>query len=145
MTKGYLRVLLAACAGLTISFAQAETAQAGNKAFLAKICSDHDQGARHARFVQWLEVRLQLNDVQKDAFKAFQDARAASIATSQGAICGNKGDLSSFEGQISFNQTLLETRVEAMKSENPKLIAFYNTLGESQKVVFQEIRRSLHD
>ena len=68
MTKGYLRVLLAACAGLTKSFAQAETAQAGNKAFLAKICSDHDQGARHARFVQWLEVRLQLNDVQKDAF-----------------------------------------------------------------------------
>lgn len=145
MTKGHLRALLIVCAGLVASLAHAQTAQTGNRAFFDRICKDSGQSAHHAQFVEWLQTRLQLNETQKEAFKSFQDARAASIAASQGKLCANDPHLSSFEGQVLFNQTLLESRVEAMKAENPKLITFYNTLSESQKTIFEETRRSLHD
>lgn len=145
MTKGHLRSVLFMFAGLTASLAQAQTMQSSNNAFLERICNDNGQSARHAQFVDWLEVRLQLNETQKAAFKAFQDARTASISDAHLKLCASKPDMTSFAMQVTFNQTLLETRVEALKAENPKLIAFFNTLSDSQKATFETTRRSLHN
>jgi len=46
------------------------------------------------------------------------------LKTATTHLCATKPDLSSFEGRLGFHQAYLEDRLEAVKSENPKLIAF---------------------
>jgi len=59
------------------------------------------------------------------------------------ALCANKPDLSSFEGHLALHQAFLEDRLEAVKAENPKLIAFYNNLNPEQKAKFERIREQM--
>ena len=113
----------------------------GQQAFLQHVCSDTKSEAEHAKFVEWMDKRLNLNETQKANFKAFQDARAKSLADSKAKLCATPPDLSSFEARVVFGQTFMEARLEALKAENPKLIAFYNSLDEKQKMTFDEIRR----
>jgi LTXXQ motif family protein len=94
--------------------------------------------------VDWLVHRLELNDAQKASFKEFQDARTQSLSDSKAKLCASKPDLSSFEGRLVFGQAFLEARLDAVKAENPKLIAFYNSLDERQKRIFDEIRAHSH-
>ena len=49
-------------------------------------------------------------------------------------------DLTSFEGRLAFSQAFVETRLAALKAENPKLIAFYNSLDAKQKEKFDRFR-----
>ena len=39
-----------------------------------------------------------------------------------------------------FTQSFLEARLDALKAENPKLIAFYNSLDDKQKHRFDRFR-----
>ena len=131
-------------AGMAALGAQAQAAQPmdpGQQAFLQHVCSDTKSEAEHAKFVEWMDKRLNLNETQKANFKAFQDARAKSLADSKAKLCATPPDLSSFEARVVFGQTFMEARLEALKAENPKLIAFYNSLDEKQKMTFDEIRR----
>jgi hypothetical protein len=132
--------LIIACAAFAPAMAQAQSAQGGNNAPFDRLCSERGDSSQHSRFVEWLEGRLKLNDVQKASFKDFQDARAKSLSDSKAKLCATKPDLSSFEARLVFGQTFLEARLEAVKAENPKLIAFYNSLDEQQKKKFDEIR-----
>ena len=52
----------------------------------------------------------------------------------------NKPDLSSFEARLNFGQAFVEARLTALKAENPKLIAFYNSLDTRQKEKFDRFR-----
>jgi hypothetical protein len=81
-----------------------------------------------------------LNDAQKAAFKEFHEARRKSIEESKATLCANKPDLSSFEARLVFGQTFLEARPTALKTENPKLIAFYDSLDARQKEKFDRFR-----
>jgi hypothetical protein len=83
---------------------------------------------------------LDLNDAQKAAFKEFHEARRKSLEDAKATLCANKPDLSSFEARLVFGQTFLEARLTALKAENPKLIAFYNSLDAHQKEKFDRFR-----
>jgi hypothetical protein len=141
ITVSALTVALALLGGPVVS---AFAAESGNTAAFDRLCSDEQATARHAKFVEWIQERLLLNDAQTAAFKDFQDTRAKSLADSKAKICANKPDFSSFETRVVFGQTLMETRLDALKAENPKLIAFYNSLDDKQKAKFEEIRRHAH-
>jgi hypothetical protein len=68
------------------------------------------------------------------------EARRKSIEDAKLKLCANKPDLSSFEARLNFGQTFLEPRLIALKAENPKLIAFYNSLDAKQKEKFDRFR-----
>ena len=87
-----------------------------------------------------LRRNLGLNDAQKAAFKEFHDARKKSLEDAKAALCTNKPDLTTFEARLVFGQTLLEGDLTALKAENPKLIAFYNSLDDRQKAKFDRFR-----
>jgi hypothetical protein len=141
ITVSALTVALALLGG---PVASAFAAEAANSDLYEQTCSDQQASARHAKFVEWMQERLLLNETQTAAFKDFQDARAKSLADSKAKICVTKPDFSSFEARVTFGQTLMEARLDALKAENPKLIAFYNSLDDKQKAKFEEIRRHAH-
>ena len=91
----------------------------------------------------FLAEHLKLNDAQKASFKEFQDARTKAVETATTRLCATKPDLSTFEGRLGFHQAFLEDRLEAVKAENPKLIAFYNSLDAEQKTKFDKFREQM--
>jgi len=131
---------LVVCVALVSPMAHARTAPGGEAGFIERFCGDHGETARHAKFVEWLVGRLALTDAQKLSFNDFEDARAKSLFDSKAALCASKPDLSSFEARLMFGQNFLEARLNALKAENPKLIAFYKSLDDRQKKIFDEIR-----
>lgn len=137
-------VAVVAC-GAALGPAQAaEHGDSGFKGEVDRVCGPHPEMAAHqAKFADFLAERLSLNDAQKAAFKDFQVARAKAIETATTRLCAKKPDLSSFEARLDFHQAFLEDRLEAVKSENPKLIAFYNSLDAAQKARFEKIRQHI--
>jgi hypothetical protein len=108
---------------------------------IERFCAKTADPARAERHLARLAERLHLTDAQKDLFKAVQDARAAARKTAADAICANKPDLKSFEGKLAFRQRLLESRLNAAKASDAKLVVFYNALDNGQKALFDDIRR----
>ncbi len=134
---------LAGC--LVISFglvgyiggARAQGVAEGPKGSIERFCAPNDKMAEHqARFAEHLAKHLDLSEAQKTQFKAFQDARVKQIESVKTRLCGSKPDLSTFEARLKFHQTYLEDRLEAVKAENPQLIAFYKSLSAEQQAKF---------
>jgi hypothetical protein len=138
--RGLQVSILVACLALLSPMAHAQTAPGGEAGYIARFCADHGDTARHAKFVEWLVGRLALTDAQKVSFNDFEDARAKSLFDSKASLCTSTPDLSSFEARLIFGQNFLEARLNALKAENPKLIAFYKSLDDRQKKIFDEIR-----
>ncbi len=65
------------------------------------------------------------------------------METATTRLCATKPDLSTFEGRLGFHQSFLEDRLEAVKAENPKLIAFYKSLDAEQKAKFYKFREQM--
>jgi len=105
-----------------------------------RVCDERDGPSHHPELADRMARHLDLNDAQKAAFKEFHEARRQSIEDAKAKLCSNKPDLSSFEARLSFSQTFLEARLTALQAENPKLIAFYNSLDAGQKEKFDRFR-----
>jgi hypothetical protein len=106
-----------------------------------RVCAPQpDRAAHEGKFAEFLAEHLKLTDAQKTAFASFQEARAKAVEAATTRLCGKKPDVTSFEGRLVFHQAFLEDRLEAVKAENPKLIAFYNSLDAEQKVKFDKVR-----
>jgi hypothetical protein len=145
MRKLTVSALIVACAAFAAPLAQAQAAQDGNETMFDRLCSDKTQPSHEGKFADWLAERLHLTDTQKAAFQDFQATRAKALADSKTTLCASKPDLSTFEGRLVFGQTFHEARLEALKLENPKLIAFYKSLDARQQKKFDEIREQLHN
>lgn len=151
MRKFFISTLVVAVSACTVGLGSAQARDQGDdgvKSEVERVCGPHpDKAAHEARFADFLARRLNLNDVQKAAFKDFQAAREGAVATATARLCAKKPDLSSFKARLDFHQSFLEDRLEAVKSENPKLIAFYDSLDADQKAKFEKIREHLgrHD
>jgi hypothetical protein len=147
MKKLTISALILGFAAFASAQGQAQPAQHGGNEVAAKlerICApDPDKSAREAKFAEHLAKRLLLNDAQQAAFKEFQLAREKAVEAAKARLCANKPDLSSFEGHLALHQAFLEDRLEAVKAENPKLIAFYNSLNAEQKSKFERIREQM--
>jgi Spy/CpxP family protein refolding chaperone len=105
-----------------------------------RVCDERGGPSHRPEMANRLAEYLDLNDTQKAAFKEFHEARRNSIEESKVKICANKSDLSSFEARLNFGQAFLEARLTALKAENPKLVAFYNSLDARQKAKFDRFR-----
>jgi hypothetical protein len=155
MMKLTISALILGFAALASAQGQAQPARHGeNEAAvkLGRICAPDpdksareakDKSAREAKFAEHLTKRLLLNDAQQAAFKEFQVAREKAVEDAKSRLCGNKPDMASFEGHLALHQAFLADRLEAVKAENPKLIAFYNSLDAEQKAKFERIREQM--
>ncbi len=143
MRKLTISTLMVACAALASTLGQAQATQAGKDAIkppVERLCAGTSNQAEHEHYAKRLAERLKLTDAQKAAFKTFQDARIKSLADAKAVLCAKQPDLSSFESRLVFSQTFLEARLEALKAENPLLIAFYKSLDPQQQAEFDEMR-----
>jgi hypothetical protein len=140
MRKLYLSVLIVATAALAATSGQALAYQGPRHAPYENLCAARGGPSHHPELADRLAEYLDLNDAQKAAFKEFHEARRQSIEGAKATLCASKPDMSSFEARLTFSQTFLEARLTALRAENPKLIAFYNSLDGRQKARFDRFR-----
>lgn len=146
MRKLSVSALVVAVAAFASPLGPAQAAEVGNgpKSEIERVCAPHPEQAEHeGKFAEKLAERLHLSDAQKASFKEFQDARAKAVEAATTRLCAKKPDVSTFEGRLAFHQAFLEDRLESVKAENPKLIAFYNSLDADQKMKFDKLREHM--
>ncbi len=144
MGKTKIALLVLASALATAATAQAQVSANHPSHSLERYCAEETgKVEREGKMSQAMAKHLSLNDTQKAVLKDFEDARAKAIEMIKSRVCAEKTDLSGFEARLHFHQRFLEDRLEALKIENPKLIAFYNTLDEKQKATFDKLRDHL--
>lgn len=80
--------------------------------------------------------RLNLTDPQKAALKDLADASASANTAAKTSLCADKPNLSTTPGRMAFAEKIAETRLAGLKTVNPKLQAFYDSLDEKQKKAF---------
>jgi hypothetical protein len=105
-----------------------------------RICSASTEHGHHHRMAERLAEHLNLTDAQKAAYKEFVDARTKAVDDAKTSLCATKPDLTTFESRLTFHQNMLEARLAALKVENPKLLAFYQSLDADQKEKFDRFR-----
>jgi len=145
-----ISALMLACASgaLALSPARAEWGDHGGpQARIEHMCADQGP-AEH--FVEMQKHRaehmaeyLQLTEAQKAAFKDLQDSRAKAHADAKTALCASKPDLSTFEKKLAFREAMMQRRLDAFKAEEPKMLAFYNSLDDGQKREFEHMLQNM--
>ncbi len=143
MRKLKVLALIVACVTFASPLVQAEAAPKVDST-IERLCSERTPLSNEGAFADWLARRLDLNDAQKATFEEFQAARAKALADSKTKLCASKPDLSTFEGRLIFGQDFYAARLDALKLENPKLIAFYKSLDARQQKKFERIRDQMH-
>jgi Spy/CpxP family protein refolding chaperone len=140
MRKLNASVLIVASAAFVATLSQAAAQDGSRRAPFERLCAERNGPSHHPEMADRIAEYLDLSDTQKAAFKEFHEARRKSLEDSKAALCASKPDLSSFEARLTFGQAFLEARLAALKAENPKLIAFYNSLDTKQKEKFDRFR-----
>lgn len=144
MRKTKLSTLIMAVTFLGASAWQAHAAQDGHhNALFERLCSKQNSETSHRKIGERLIAHLNLTAAQQTAYSDFQESRLKSVNDAKVKLCAKEPDLSSFEERLNFSQSFMEARLEAMRAENPKLIAFYNTLDDKQKRKFDDFRASM--
>jgi hypothetical protein len=121
--------------------AQAEK-DGGRGSVYDRTCAAPTEHGHHHKMAERLAKHLKLTDAQKAAYQEFVDARTKAVDDAKADLCATKPDLSTFESRLTFHQHMLEMRLAALKVENPKLLAFYNSLDAAQKEKFDQFRGS---
>jgi predicted nucleic acid-binding Zn-ribbon protein len=96
-----------------------------------------------SQYIETLNKTLLLGDDQKKNLTDYRDAQAKALADSRSAICAQKPDLSSFEAALNFRQKMVEQQLDVLKTVNPKLLTFYNSLNGEQKARFDAMRQNM--
>jgi LTXXQ motif family protein len=144
MRKTKLLALTMVAAFLGASPWQARAAQdAPHNALFERLCSKQNNESSHRKIGERLIAQLKLTAAQQTAYNDFQEARLKSVNDAKAKLCAKEPDLSSFEERLNFSQSFMEARLEAMRAENPKLIAFYNSLDDKQKRKFDDFRAGM--
>jgi len=128
-------------AALMPGLAQAQSSGDDHAASLEHYCApEHGKFEREGKLSEALVKHLNLNDAQKAALKDFEDTRVKAIEKMKSGVCASRPDLTTFESHLKLHEKFLEDRLEVLREENPKLIAFYNSLDADQKAKFDAIR-----
>jgi hypothetical protein len=140
--------LTLAAGGLAFSQAMAEPEKPhGPAAWIDHMCSGEAKDDKMAGFMEkraeHIATILQLNDAQKATYKEVQDARAKERADFKASVCAKKPDLTSFPGRLAFREQMMQHRLDALKAETPKLLAFYNSLDDKQKAALETMREGM--
>jgi hypothetical protein len=133
--------LVIASAILAAGFGPAKAEKDGDHGSVYdRVCAAPTEHGHHYKMAERLAEHLHLTDAQKAAYKEFVDARTKAVDDAKATLCATKPDLSTFESRLTFHQNMLEARLAALKVENPKLLAFYQSLDADQKAKFDEFR-----
>jgi Spy/CpxP family protein refolding chaperone len=132
--------LVIASALLVAGFGPVRAEEGGHGSVYDRVCAAPTEHGHHHKMGKRLAEELDLTDAQKAAYKDFVDARTKAVDDQKAALCATKPDLSKFESRLAFHQSMLEARLAALKEENPKLLAFYNSLDADQKAKFDRFR-----
>ena len=144
MKKAKLSALIVTAAVLAASSYQTRATEGGHhSALFERLCSKQNNESHHRQIGERLIAHLKLTPAQQAAYSDFQEARLKSVNDAKEKLCAKEPDLSSFEERLNFSQSFMEARLEAMRAENPKLIAFYNTLDDKQKRKFDDFRAGM--
>ena len=101
---------------------------------IGAICSSK---ATPAANTDRLAKRLNLTDPQKAALKDLSDAsEKICLASAQDDAIADMTDLSTTPGRMAFAEKMAETRLAGLKTVEPKLQAFYDSLDAKQKKAF---------
>jgi LTXXQ motif family protein len=144
MRKTKLSALILAVTFLGATACEALAAQDGNhNALFERLCSKQNTEMSHRKIGERLIAQLKLTAAQQAAYNDFQEARVKSVNDAKAKLCAKEPDLTSFEERLNFSQSFMESRLEAMRAENPKLVAFYNSLDDKQKRKFDDFRAGM--
>jgi hypothetical protein len=145
-----ISALALACAAGGLAISQANAAPdmpKGPQAWIERMCSADAKGDKLAAHMEkraaHMATILQLNDAQKATLKDLDEARAKQRADFKASLCAKKPDLSTFPNRLAFREQMMQHRLDALKAETPKLIAFYNSLDDKQKAAFEEMRGAM--
>ncbi len=131
-----------ACGGAILASGGAARAAAPN--FLDRLCAtDAKAGDRDAKAAAHLEKHLQLSAAQKSAFEDFQATRRKAEEEMKTKVCAQKPDVADFKARLELHRKYLEDRLAVLAAENPKLIAFYESLDDKQRALFNELREHM--
>jgi LTXXQ motif family protein len=138
----YLKVsaLLVTTAIVAAGIVPAQAKEDGHGSVYDRVCAAPTEHSHHHKLAERLAKELNLTDAQKTAYNEFVNARTKGVDDVKSMLCSTKPDLSTFESRLTFHQSVLEARLAALKDENPKLIAFYQSLDASQKEKFDNFR-----
>jgi LTXXQ motif family protein len=140
----YLKVsaFIVVSAILAVGLGPVRAKDADSGSVYDRICAKPTEHSHHHKMADRIAKHLNLTDAQKTAYQEFVDARTKAVDDAKADLCATKPELSTFESRLTFHQHMLETRLAALKSENPKLLAFYNSLDAAQKAKFDQFRNS---
>ena len=105
-----------------------------------RVCAAPTEQGHHHKMGEQLAEQLNLTEAQKGAYKEFVGARTKAVDDAKATLCATKPDLSTFGSRLMFHQNMLDARLAALKVENPKLLAFYDSLDAGQKEKFDRFR-----
>lgn len=143
MTKLTFATLIVATAAFAATAGLAQARDGERKAPFDRVCAEQSDHSHHHRLGERVAEHLNLNEAQLAAYKDFVETRTKALDDAKASLCDKKPDLSTFEQRLVFGQSLLEAKLTALKAENPKLIAFYNSLDDKQKARFDHFRQRM--
>jgi len=122
---------------------QASAQEAGSDSMrglrsIARLCGT-DQQWTTERMGERLARRLNLNDQQKPALKALQDAIAKAKTDAKAILCTSAPDLSTLPARMLFAQKRLQAKLDGLRAVQPKLEAFYAALTGEQQAEFNQL------
>jgi Spy/CpxP family protein refolding chaperone len=135
MKRSVVALFAIACATIGAASANAQSAAKPDGGMLEHFCSGDSAKAPEGHLAETLASRLVLNDAQKAAFKDWQDTRRSARDNMKATVCADKSDAGTLAGRLALHQKFLQARLAAMEVENPKLLAFYDTLDAKQKAI----------
>ena len=117
----------------TSAFAQ--NTAAPTVAAMKTYCAGPAASRREDRLITLASSSLKLTESQKTAFDAWRAARADAHAKMRSEVCAVNVDPRTLEGRVTMRTAFLKARLDAMQSEDPRLLDFYHTLGDRQRAI----------
>ena len=77
-----------------------------------------------------------ISPILKKRLKDLIDASASADASAKKSLCADKPDLSTTPGRMAFAEKMADIRLAGLKTVEPKLQAFYDSLDAKQKKAF---------
>lgn len=97
-----------------------------------------DVGFQVNRMGERVATRLNLTDAQKPAMRDLQDTAVSAINAAK-SLCSEKPDNSTLAGRLAYAEKVGTARLNVIKAIAPKVAAFYATLNDGQKAMFDRI------
>jgi len=103
------------------------------------MCADTHTPWDPAKMAERVTKKLNLTDAQKPLFADFHNAMTKSHEDVKASLCADKPDFATAPGRMAFGIKSMEAHLNGLKSVEPKLQAFYASLTDAQKKIFDEM------